>query len=82
MTQTKAEQLAQDAYTSKYLTLEFAAEVADELRRLSPMEAERDKLIKLIRYWWMRSNHSLRMVSKDVEVGAAIEALKLAGEIK
>jgi hypothetical protein len=71
---TKAEQLAQDPDGWEG----WCEEAAAELRRLSPMEAERDKLLAALNIAEAR----LEEHGDAYGVGVCAEAIKLTGEIK
>jgi len=86
MNQTKARQLAERLSDQLHKEPELYREVISELRRLSPMEAERDKLIavnKVLVELVKRYRTETPLGNQPHMItGEADEALKLAGEIK
>ena len=97
MSETKAEQLADRlVQTSSLGTILICDSAATELRRLSPMEAERDKLLKvnkvlvdalkLGKHWFPALNQSdvspTTWLTYLQDSASMDKALKLAGEIK
>jgi hypothetical protein len=94
MMQTKAEQLAAHFRQMRELNEYGKAsvqDVADELERLSPMEAERDKLLAINKVLVDALNllddvtqcsDFVQPTEYDAAIKAKTEALKLAGEIK
>ena len=91
MTQTKAEQLAHELDATYIRSLHREAVI--ELRRLSPMEAERDNLLEvnkvlvealeeydeLIKHNYSGTRQAMSDLTYAAQHGA--EALKLAGEL-